>query len=146
MKPTIFWSDAPFAAMVDYYPWPQFQNLTPESRKYAMAADTRAVRYSAAAIYRSSWGRDVAIRDHRGDPGDRVAAGVVVDHARPGGHGDQQERPGELDDEPDPQRPLLEHVLIEPDQVAPLEGGGVLPLSLLRVGRAVRHAAPLVRP
>jgi glycosyltransferase involved in cell wall biosynthesis len=68
LKPTIFWSDAPFAAMVDYYPWPQFQNLTPESRRYGMAADTRAVRYSAAAIYRSSWGRDVAIRDHQGDP------------------------------------------------------------------------------
>ncbi len=68
LKPTIFWSDAPFAAMADYYPWPQFQNLTPESRKYGMAADTRAVRYAAAAIYRSSWGRDVAIRDHKGDP------------------------------------------------------------------------------
>jgi glycosyltransferase involved in cell wall biosynthesis len=71
LKPTIFWSDAPFAAMADYYPWPQFQNLTPESRRYGMDADTRAVRYSAAAIYRSSWGRDVAIREHKGDP-DRV--------------------------------------------------------------------------
>jgi len=68
LKPTIFWSDAPFAAMVDYYPWSQFQNLTPESRRYGMEADTRAVRYSAAAIYRSSWGRDAAIREHHGDP------------------------------------------------------------------------------
>jgi glycosyltransferase involved in cell wall biosynthesis len=68
LKPTIFWSDAPFAAMADYYPWPQFQNLTPESRRYAMAADTRALHYSVAAIYRSSWGRDIAIREHQGDP------------------------------------------------------------------------------
>ena len=68
LKPTIFWSDAPFAAMVDYYPWPQFQNLTPKSRAYGMEADTRALRYSAAAIYRSSWGRDVAIREHHADP------------------------------------------------------------------------------
>jgi len=68
LKPTIFWSDAPFAAMVDYYPWPQFQNLTPESRQYGMAADTRALRYSVAAIYRSSWGRDFAIREHNADP------------------------------------------------------------------------------
>jgi glycosyltransferase involved in cell wall biosynthesis len=68
LKPTIFWSDAPFAAMVDYYPWPQFQNLTPESRGWGMAADSRALRYAAAAIYRSSWGREVAIRQHHGDP------------------------------------------------------------------------------
>ncbi len=68
LKPTIFWSDAPFAAMVDYYPWSQFQNLTPESRHYGMQADTRAVRYSAASIYRSSWGRDVAIDAHQADP------------------------------------------------------------------------------
>lgn len=68
LKPTIFWSDAPFAAMVDYYPWPQFQNLTAASRKYAMEADTRAVENSAAAIYRANYGRDAAIREHRGDP------------------------------------------------------------------------------
>jgi glycosyltransferase involved in cell wall biosynthesis len=68
LKPTVFWADAPFAAMVDYYPWPQFQNLTPDSRHYGMEADTRAVRYSFASIYRSSWGRDAAIRDHHADP------------------------------------------------------------------------------
>jgi len=71
LKPTIFWSDAPFAAMADYYPWPQFQNLTPLSRAYGMLADTRALRYAAAAIYRSNWGRDIAIREHQADP-DRV--------------------------------------------------------------------------
>jgi glycosyltransferase involved in cell wall biosynthesis len=68
LKPTIFWSDAPFAAMAGYYPWPQFQNLTPQSHDYGMEADRRAVRYSAAAIYRSNWGREVAIREHQADP------------------------------------------------------------------------------
>ena len=68
LKPTIFWSDAPFAAMAGYYPWPQFQNLTAESHRYGMIADTRALRYSAAAIYRSSWGREAAIREHEADP------------------------------------------------------------------------------
>ena len=68
LRPTIFWSDAPFAAMVDYYPWPQFQNLTPQSRRYGMDADTRTLRYAAAAIFRSSWARDIAIRKHHADP------------------------------------------------------------------------------
>jgi glycosyltransferase involved in cell wall biosynthesis len=68
LKPTIFWSDAPFAAMADYYPWPQFQNLTQISREFGMASDTRALRYATAAIYRSHWGRDSAIRDHHADP------------------------------------------------------------------------------
>jgi hypothetical protein len=68
LKPTVFWSDAPFAAMADYYPWPQFQNLTPKSRRYGMEADTRALRYAAAGIYRSSWGRDAAINQHQADP------------------------------------------------------------------------------
>jgi glycosyltransferase involved in cell wall biosynthesis len=68
VKPTIFWADAPFAAMADYYPWPQFQNLTEQSRAFGMTADTRALRYSTAAIYRSSWGRDAAIHQHHADP------------------------------------------------------------------------------
>jgi glycosyltransferase involved in cell wall biosynthesis len=68
LKPTIFWSDAPFGAMMDYYPWPQFQNLTRISRRYGIEADTRALRYSAAAIYRSNWGRDCAIHVHKADP------------------------------------------------------------------------------
>jgi glycosyltransferase involved in cell wall biosynthesis len=68
LRPTIFWSDAPFGAMMDYYPWPQFQNLTGASRRYGIEADTRALRYSAAAIYRSNWGRDCAINVHKADP------------------------------------------------------------------------------
>ena len=68
LRPTIFWSDAPFGAMMDYYPWPQFQNLTDVSRKYGLEADTRALRYSAASIFRSNWARDIAIKKHKADP------------------------------------------------------------------------------
>ena len=65
LRPTIFWSDAPFGAMMDYYPWPQFQKLTDASRRYGLEADTRALRYSTAAIFRSSWARDLALQTHR---------------------------------------------------------------------------------
>ena len=68
LRPTIFWSDAPFGAMMDYYPWPQFQNLTDISRTYGLEADTRALRYASAAIFRSNWGRNCAIKVHRADP------------------------------------------------------------------------------
>ena len=68
LKPTIFWSDAPFGAMMDYYPWPQFQRLTETSRRYGLEADTRALRYSTAAIFRSNWARDFALQTHRADP------------------------------------------------------------------------------
>ena len=68
IKPTIFWSDAPFGAMMDYYPWPQFQKLVPKSRRYGIEADTRAMRYSAAAIFRSNWARDIALEIHHADP------------------------------------------------------------------------------
>jgi glycosyltransferase involved in cell wall biosynthesis len=68
LKPTIFWSDAPFGAMVDYYPWAQFQKLTNVSRRYGLEADTRALRYATAAIFRSNWARDFAIKTHRAVP------------------------------------------------------------------------------
>jgi len=68
IRPTIFWSDAPFAAMVDYYPWSQFQNLTAASRHNGMEADTRALRYSVASIFRSSWARHTAIEVHKAEP------------------------------------------------------------------------------
>jgi len=68
LKPTVFWSDAPFGAMMDYYPWAQYQNLTETSRRQGLESDTRALRYSFAAIFRSSWARDCAIKIHQADP------------------------------------------------------------------------------
>ncbi len=68
LKPTVFWSDAPFAALMDYYPWPQYQKLTTVSRRYGLEADTRALRYSFAGIFRSNWARDCAIQQHAANP------------------------------------------------------------------------------
>jgi len=42
--------------------------LTDVSRRYGLEADTRALRYSTAAIFRSNWARDTAIKTHRADP------------------------------------------------------------------------------
>ena len=67
LKPTVFWSDAPFAALMDYYPWPQYQRLTEKSRRHGLEADTRALRYAFAGIYRSAWARDCAIEKHEAD-------------------------------------------------------------------------------
>lgn len=69
LKPTVFWSDAPFAALMDYYPWPQYQKLTAVSRRYGLEADTRALHYSFAGIFRSNWARDCAIQKHAANPG-----------------------------------------------------------------------------
>lgn len=45
--------------------------------------------------------------------------------------------------QPDPKRPPLESVaLLEPDQLTPLDGGGVLLLGLIRIRCGVRHASP----
>jgi glycosyltransferase involved in cell wall biosynthesis len=68
LRPTVFWSDAPFAAMADYYPWPQYQRLTRRSRAHGMEADTRTLRHAAAAIYRSEWARRRAIDLHGAEP------------------------------------------------------------------------------
>jgi len=68
LRPTIFWSDAPFASLMDYYPWPQYQRLAEWSRRQGLEADTRALRYSVAGIFRSHWARDCAIQAHQGDP------------------------------------------------------------------------------
>jgi hypothetical protein len=43
---------------------------------------------------------------------------VVVDHARSGGDRDEDERAHELDDHPDPQWPVAQRVLLEPDEVS----------------------------
>jgi len=60
----------------------------------------------------------------------------MVDHAGPGRDRDQDEGAEELDDEPDPQWPLPEGVLLEPDQVVAPEQSIVLGV---RIAGYVRH-------
>lgn len=68
-KPVVFWSDAPFAAVVNYYPW--YSHLSAATLREGSEADTRALERSDLAIYSSQWACDSAIRDH-GAKADKV--------------------------------------------------------------------------
>ena len=77
-------------------------------------------------------------RDHRRGPADRAAAHVMVDHPRSGRHRHQHERAQELDDQPDPQRPLPQGVFLEPDQVTAPERCSVF---IVHIGGDICHGA-----
>jgi glycosyltransferase involved in cell wall biosynthesis len=65
-KPIVFWTDAPFAAMLNYYPW--YCGLSDAGRRDGLQADTLALRRARLAIYSSAWAADSAIQQHGGDP------------------------------------------------------------------------------
>jgi hypothetical protein len=65
-KPIVCWTDAPFAAMLDYYPW--YSNLSSASRSEGMQCDTRALGRCDMAIFGSHWAADAAVSGHRADP------------------------------------------------------------------------------
>ena len=65
-KPIVCWTDAPFAAMLDYYPW--YSNLSSASRSEGMECDTRALRRCDMAIFSSHWAADASVSGHRADP------------------------------------------------------------------------------
>jgi len=65
-KPIVFWTDATFAAMLDYYPW--YCRLADVAKRDGLQADTLALRKSRLAIYASDWAAHSAIDQHGGDP------------------------------------------------------------------------------
>ena len=65
-KPVVFWTDAPFAAMLDYYP--RYCGLSEAAKRDGLQADTLALRNSRRAIYASHWAAQSAIDQHNGDP------------------------------------------------------------------------------
>jgi glycosyltransferase involved in cell wall biosynthesis len=65
-KPIVFWTDAPFAAMLNYYPW--YCGLSDAGTRDGLQADTLALRRARLAIYSSAWAADSAIHQHGGDP------------------------------------------------------------------------------
>ncbi|HEY5743902.1 MAG TPA: glycosyltransferase family 4 protein [Terrimicrobiaceae bacterium] len=65
-KPIVFWTDAPFAAMLDYYPW--YCGLSSAARRDGLECDTLALRHSRLAIYSSAWAANSAIEQHGADP------------------------------------------------------------------------------
>jgi glycosyltransferase involved in cell wall biosynthesis len=64
--PLVFWTDAPFGAMLDYYPW--YKNLSHGSIRDGMECDRRALQRSIAAVYSSEWAANAAVQAHGADP------------------------------------------------------------------------------
>lgn len=64
-KPIVFWADATFASMIDFYP--TFTNLCKETLKNGMEADKLALKKCTLAIYASDWAAQSAIRDYGAD-------------------------------------------------------------------------------
>jgi glycosyltransferase involved in cell wall biosynthesis len=64
--PTVFCADAPFGALVDFYPY--WSNITPLYRKHAFEQEANAHARCAAAIYPSRWAAEAAIKFHGAAP------------------------------------------------------------------------------
>jgi glycosyltransferase involved in cell wall biosynthesis len=64
--PMVFCADAPFGAMVDFYPY--CSNITPLYRKHAFEQEANAHARCAAAIYPSQWAAKAAIKFHGAAP------------------------------------------------------------------------------
>jgi glycosyltransferase involved in cell wall biosynthesis len=71
-QPIVFWNDAPFGAMLDFYP--TFSNMTPRSIELGHAMERSAHERCAMALYSSWWAADFA-RDHYAVPNRKL--GVV---------------------------------------------------------------------
>ena len=65
-KPIVFWTDATFGAMVDYYPY--FSGLDSRTIRNGLMLETSALGRSAAAIYSSEWAARSAISLHGASP------------------------------------------------------------------------------
>lgn len=66
-QPIVFWTDANFAAMVDYYPG-QFSNLCQESIEQGNAMEQDVLTRCQLAIYSSDWAAQTAIENYRVEP------------------------------------------------------------------------------
>ncbi len=65
-RPIVFWTDATFANLVDYYFSPD--NLTPETLRSGHETERAAIHNAAMGIYSSEWGAESAISEYQGDP------------------------------------------------------------------------------
>ena len=65
-KPIVFWTDAPFGAMLDYYPW--YTGLGERTIRNGLSSDTDALRRATLGIYSSDWAVRMAIEKHDGSP------------------------------------------------------------------------------
>jgi len=65
-KPIIFWTDATFAGMVDFYP--EFSNLCAETIRDGNRMEQLALSKCHLAIYSSEWAANTAIQNYDVDP------------------------------------------------------------------------------
>jgi glycosyltransferase involved in cell wall biosynthesis len=65
-KPKVFYTDATFASMVNYYS--SFSNLCPESIKNGNDIEQQAIDSCKLAIYTSDWAAQSAIKDYHVSP------------------------------------------------------------------------------
>jgi glycosyltransferase involved in cell wall biosynthesis len=66
-RPIVFWTDANFAGMVDFYP--DFSNLCQESLRHGHGMEQAALNNCRLAIYTSAWARESALAHYQVDPG-----------------------------------------------------------------------------
>ncbi|MCY7283918.1 MAG: glycosyltransferase family 4 protein [Cyanobacteria bacterium CAN_BIN43] len=65
-KPIVFWTDATFAGMIDFYP--EFTNLCAETVKNGNKMEQSALSKCQLAIYSSEWAANTAIQYYDVDP------------------------------------------------------------------------------
>lgn len=82
--PKIFWTDAVFASMIDYYP--VYSNLCSESIHHGNLMEKLALQNASCAVYSSDWAAQEAIRHYDISPSKiRVVpfgANIEVEHAQ----------------------------------------------------------------
>jgi glycosyltransferase involved in cell wall biosynthesis len=65
-KPIVFWADATFAGMVDFYP--EFTNLCSETIRHGNKLEQSALSRCTLAIYSSEWAANTAVQSYDVDP------------------------------------------------------------------------------
>jgi glycosyltransferase involved in cell wall biosynthesis len=65
-KPIVFWTDATFASMLNFFP--DFSNLPEESIAHGNEMEQAALENCALAIYTSSWAANSAIKHYKVNP------------------------------------------------------------------------------
>lgn len=65
-KPKVFFTDATFASMINYYP--DFKNLGKRYIKEGMGLEKRALDSCQLSVYASQWAANSAINDYGADP------------------------------------------------------------------------------
>jgi glycosyltransferase involved in cell wall biosynthesis len=68
--PCVFWADATFHSLIDYYP--NFTNLSRRHRRLGDSMEARALSRASLAVYASEWAAASA-RTHYGVPSEKVA-------------------------------------------------------------------------